>query len=164
MWNSITPTTLRDFAANITRRFDKDGDGRLSVDEFGAVLTGVLRGDAATLTGPGGPSLGAPAATFVPKHSFEGFDFAREQNPAKSAKDAFAYLANQAPPPPFADKAALGTWFTQHIAPGMDHLGHRVNYVTGDKFSFTNWQGTFEVDFVRGAGAAGAALAWQVAD
>jgi len=101
---------------------------------------------------------------FTPKHAMEGFDFNREQNTGKSAKDAFAYLSNQAPPPPINDKAALGQWFTDNIRPGMEALGHKVNSVEGDKFNFSNWQGDFDVDFGRGAGAEGGALAWQVDD
>ena len=101
---------------------------------------------------------------FTPKHAMEGFDFAREQNTGKSAKDAFAYLANQAPPPPLHDKAALGAWFTQYIKPGMDALGHNVTDVQGDKFRFKNWQGDYWVDYGRGAGAQGGALAWQADD
>lgn len=124
----------------------------------------------------GGSSSAAPASTAArssapvvsgdpfrgvsPKYPFEGFDFEREQNPGKSAKDAFAYLANQAPPPPFEDKAALGEWFKTHIQPGMDQLGHKVLSVAGDTFTMTNWQGTGTVDFVRGAGAPGAAFHW----
>jgi hypothetical protein len=115
------------------------------------------------------PAAAAPAAPVVsgdpfrgvsPKYPFEGFDFEREQNPGKSAKDAFAYLANQAPPPPWEDKAALGEWFKTHIQPGMDQLGHKILSVAGDTFTMTNWQGTGTVDFVRGAGAPGAAFHW----
>jgi hypothetical protein len=101
---------------------------------------------------------------FTPKHAMEGFDFNREQNTGKSAKDAFAYLSQQAPPPPIQDKAALGNWFNQYIKPGMDALGHKVTNVEGDKFGFENWQGKFNVDYGRGAGAEGGALAWQVDD
>lgn len=101
---------------------------------------------------------------FTPTHAMEGFNTGREQNTGKSAKDAFAYLSNQAPPPPLNDKAALGAWFQQHIAPGMNALGHNVSSVEGDKFKFKNWQGEFDVDYGRGAGADGGALAWQVDD
>ena len=101
---------------------------------------------------------------FTPKYAMEGFDFAREQNTGKSAKDAFASLSNQAPPPPLQDKAALGAWFNQYIKPGMDALGHKVSDVQGDKFRFKNWQGDYWVDYGRGAGAQGGALAWQADD
>ena len=95
---------------------------------------------------------------------FEGFDFAREQNVQKSAKDAFADLAKKAGPAPLNDKAQLGAWFSQHIQPGMDALGHKVSSVDGDKFRFKNWQGEYDVDYGRGAGADGGALAWQATD
>ena len=99
---------------------------------------------------------------FTPRHAMEGFDFNREQNTGRSAKDAFAYLSNQAPPPPINDKNALAQWFTQYIRPGMEQLGHHVTDVNGDTFRFNNWQGDFTVDYGRGAGADGGALAWQV--
>jgi hypothetical protein len=35
-----------------------------------------------------------------------------------------------------------------------------VNWVKGDKFEFTNWQGTYVVDFVRGADGPDPALWW----
>jgi hypothetical protein len=101
---------------------------------------------------------------FTPKYAMEGFDFNREQNTGKSAKDAFAYLSQQAPPPPINDKAALGKWAEQYIVPGMNALGHNVSNVQGDKFHLKNWQGDFDVDYGRGAGAEGGALAWQVDD
>lgn len=113
---------------------------------------------------PGGTTYAGGAKGFTPKHAMEGFDFAREQNTGKSAKDAFAQLSNQAPPPPLNDKAALGAWFNQYIKPGMDALGHNVSDVQGDKFRFKNWQGDFWVDYGRGAGADGGALAWQAED
>ena len=96
---------------------------------------------------------------------FEGFDFARPQNIQKSAKDAFADLAKRAPvAPPIQDKSALGAWFSQYIAPGMNSLGHRVLSNAGDSFRFQNHQGLFDVDFGRGAGAAGGALQWGATD
>jgi hypothetical protein len=94
-------------------------------------------------------------------HDFSAFDTQREQDPAKSAKDAFAMLSNQAPPPPLNDKNALAGWFKQYIQPGMDQLGHKITSVDGDKFSFGNWQGNFDVDYGEGAGADGGRLSWQ---
>lgn len=117
-------------------------------------------------SGPGGqtrPPLRSirPFQGFTPKHAMEGFDYGREQDVAKSAKDAFAYLSNQAPPPPLNDKNGLAVWFSTYIRPGMQELGHNVTDVDGDKFRFNNWQGDFWVDYGRGAGAPGGALAWQ---
>jgi hypothetical protein len=46
----------------------------------------------------------------------------------------------------------------------MNADGHGVSSVDGDKLRFKNWQGEFDVDFGRGAGADGGALAWQAED
>lgn len=97
---------------------------------------------------------GDPYTGFQAKHDYSAFDTAREQNPGKSAKDAFVYLSNQAPPPPMHDKTALEAWFNQYIKPGMDALGHKVSSVTGDKFSYGNHEGNFTVDYAQNAGAA----------
>lgn len=93
--------------------------------------------------------------------TFEGFDFVRPQNTQKSAKDAFADLSKKAPDAPIGDKNALGAWFSQYIQPGMDSLGHKVSSVQGDKFTYGNHEGNFTVDYGRGAGAPGGALAWM---
>lgn len=121
---------------------------------------------APSVSGPSAPPQVSPQVFqgFTPRYAMEGFDFNREQNTGKSAKDAFAYLANQAPPPPLNDKAALQAWAEHYIVPGMKALGHNVSNVQGDKFHLQNWQGDFDVDYGRGAGADGGALAWQVDD
>jgi hypothetical protein len=96
---------------------------------------------------------------------FEGFDFQRAQDTGFSAKDSFAKAASAAgEPPPGLDKAALAGWFDKYIRPGMEADGHKINWVEGDKMNFTSPQGTFTVDWVRGAGADGYAFAWQVED
>src|SRR6478752_3158859 len=103
---------------------------------------------------------------FTPNQTMHGFDFNREQNTGKSAKDAFAWLAQQAAaqghPAPLnavgdAAKGQYGDWFNTYIAPGMNALGHTIDNVQGDKFTFHNWQGKYNVDFGEGAGAANGA-------
>jgi hypothetical protein len=97
--------------------------------------------------------------------AFEGFDFARGQDTKKSAKDSFAAHAKAAAvAAPINDKAALGDWAKQYVMPGMNADGHGVSSVDGDKLRFKNWQGEYDVDFGRGAGADGGALAWQAED
>jgi hypothetical protein len=94
--------------------------------------------------------------------TYEGFNFGRPQDTKKSAKDAFADISKRAPVAPIHDKGALGGWFDQYIAPGMNALGHKVTgNAQGDKFSYGNHEGNFTVDYGRGAGADGGALAWQ---
>jgi hypothetical protein len=129
-----------------------------------------------------GPAQDTPARTpiqasifqgFTPKQAMEGFDFNREQNTGKSAKDAFAYLSNQAAEgghaAPLHDtspeaKQHYADWFNSYIKDGMNDLGHTVDSVNGDGFHFHDWQGNYDVDYGRGAGADNAALAWQVQD
>jgi hypothetical protein len=96
-------------------------------------------------------------------HSYEGFNTAREQNPQRSAKDSF-YAHSQGVAAPIDDKGKLGDWFNQNVRAGMEADGHRITDVQGDKFRFNNWQGDYWVDFGRGAGAPGGALAWQAED
>ncbi len=114
----------------------------------------------------GAPTPRTPTASsiytgFTPKHAMTGFNFDREQNTGKSAKDAFASLSNNAPPPPTHDKNALAIWFRTYIQPGMQDLGHNVTEVDGDKFRFNNWQGDFWVDYTQNAGLSGSPLSWQ---
>jgi hypothetical protein len=92
---------------------------------------------------------------------FEGFNFNQDIDPAKSAKYAFAAAAQRAGGMPLT-KAEAESWFNANIKSELEQLGHKVNWVKGDKFEFTNWQGTFTIDFVRGADGPDPALAWQV--
>lgn len=95
-----------------------------------------------------------PYTNFTPAgNDYSAFNTAREQDPGKSAKDAFAYVTNSAPPPPFGDKGALRNWFNQYVRPGFEALGHKVLSVDGDSFTYTNHEGTFTVDFAQNAGA-----------
>jgi hypothetical protein len=119
-------------------------------------------------TGQVDPSAAVAAAQrSTPNNAvgLEGFDLGRAQDPSFSAKDSFAKAWQAAgSPPPGADKPALTAWFDQHIRAQMEADGHTINWVDGDKFNFTSPQGTFTVDWVRGAGAEGFAGAWQVED
>ena len=103
----------------------------------------------------------ASDAAIAAQVPFEGFNFSRAQDPSTSAKDAFAYAVHHAPPPPGEDKQALEIWFEQYIRPQMEAFGHRIDWVQGDKMGFTSAQGSFTVDYLRGAGAPGWAVAWQ---
>ncbi len=59
-------------------------------------------------------------------------------------------------------KADAESWFNSNVKGEMEKLGHRINWVKGDKFQFSNSQGTFVVDFVRGADGADPAIVWQI--
>lgn len=86
-------------------------------------------------------------------NDYSAFNTGRQQDPNKSAKDAFAYLTNKAPAPPFGSKSQLASWFNTYIRPGMDALGHKVISVGDDSFTYTNGEGTFTVDYAQNAGA-----------
>ena len=50
----------------------------------------------------------------------------------------------------------------RHIKPGMESLGHNVDWVKDDKIQFRNWQGSSVVDFVRGADGPKPSFTWLV--
>lgn len=156
-------TAVQDLARSLMQTFDKNGDSQLGSDEFNDFLGQLLGGiktASGTLTADTGPQLQTLSRGGVEnRHLFEGFNFDREQLVEKSAKDAFAMLAGKTGGVP-ATKAGAETWFNQNIKAGMEELGHKIDWVQGDKFQFSNWQGTWVVDFVRGADGPNPAFWW----
>jgi hypothetical protein len=157
-------TAVQDLARSLMQTFDKNGDNQLGADEFndflGQLLNGIKTAGGTLTAGTATPQLQTLSRGGVEnQHLFEGFNFAREQLVEKSAKDAFAMLAGRTGSVP-PTKAEAEAWFNQHIRPGMEELGHRIDWVQGDKFQFTNWQGTWVVDFVRGADGPNPAFWW----
>lgn len=156
-------TAVQDLARTLMQTFDKNGDNQLGGDEFKHFLGQLLGG----INGAGGTLTATAAAQpqvlsrggIENKHLFEGFNFDREQLVEKSAKDAFAMLAGRTGSVP-PTKAGAEAWFNQHIKAGMEELGHKIDWVQGDKFQFSNWQGTWVVDFVRGADGPNPAFWW----
>jgi hypothetical protein len=152
----------------------EDGDRWMGQDQLAYVLDAFAQqapGDRAA-TAASNAAAATPAAGTTPagaagpaRYAMEGFDLQRAQDPSFSAKDAFAAAAQAAPePPPGEDKAALGDWFTRHVLPSMEQQGFKINWVEGDKINVTGPQGTGTIDWYRGAGAPGGALAWQADD
>ncbi|NBU11526.1 MAG: hypothetical protein EBS84_21395 [Proteobacteria bacterium] len=117
--------------------------------------TGQLRpGWRRTANGYERDTVGTPYSNFTTRgNDYSAFNTGRQQDPKKSAKDAFVMLSNQAPPPPFGSRSGLAAWFKQYIQPGMDALGHKVLSVGEDSFTYTNGEGTFTVDYAQNAGA-----------
>ncbi|NDB77164.1 MAG: hypothetical protein EB141_16240, partial [Verrucomicrobia bacterium] len=116
--------------------------------------TGQLRpGWRRTANGYERDTVGTPYSNFTTRgNDYSAFNTGRQQDPKKSAKDAFVMLSNQAPPPPFGSRSGLAAWFKQYIQPGMDALGHKVLSVGEDSFTYTNGEGTFTVDYAQNAG------------
>lgn len=160
-------TAVQDLARSLMQTFDKNADNQLGADEFNDFLGQLLGGiktASGTLTAGTGAATGTQLQTLSRggvdnKHLFEGFNFDREQLVEKSAKDAFAMLAGKSGSVP-PTKSDAESWFNQNIKAGMEELGHKVEWVKGDKFQFSNWQGSFVVDFVRGADGPNPAFWW----
>lgn len=157
--NPIQPgASIQEMARSAMRSVDSSGDGELSTEEFTSFLTRLMTAVQAGLpASPAAPTRPGGASRL----KFEGFDFNRHADPARSAKYAFAAAAQRAGSMP-ADKGGAESWFNAHIKAEMENLGHRIDWVKGDRFQFTNWQGTFVVEYVRGAASGNPALAWQV--
>lgn len=157
---ATSTTVVQDLAQRLLKTFDTNADGQLGQEEFGAFLSQLMNGiTTASGTLSAGPQLQTLSRGITNRGLFEGFDFDREQNVQKSAKDAFASLADSYGSVP-ATKAQAESWFNQNIRSGMEQLGHKIDWVKGDKFQFTNWQGTYVVDFVRGADGPNPAFTW----
>jgi hypothetical protein len=164
--NPIQPgASIQEMARSLMRTVDSNGNGELSTEEFTSFLaklmTGVQTGLSASPTGVATTPTAAGAAGTGASLKFEGFDFNKGADPAKSAKYAFAAAAQKSGSMP-TSKADAEAWFNTSIKGEMEKLGHKVDWVKGDRFQFTNWQGTFVVDYVRGAASSNPALAWQV--
>ena len=152
--NPIQPgASIQEMARSLMRTVDTNGNGELSTEEFTSFLaklmTGVQTGLAASPTAVTSPYATAGATATGASLKFEGFDFNKGADPAKSAKYAFAAAAQKSGTMP-TSKAEAESWFNANIKGEMEKLGHKIDWVKGDKFQFTNWQGTFVVDYVRG--------------
>jgi hypothetical protein len=164
--NPIQPgASIQEMARSLMRTVDTNQNGSLSTEEFTSFLsklmTGVQTSVAASPSALTTTAAGAGTAAAGASLKFEGFDFAKNADPAKSAKYAFAAAAQKAGSMP-TSKADAEVWFNQNIKGEMEKLGHQIDWVKGDRFQFSNWQGTFVVDYVRGAASTNPALAWQV--
>jgi hypothetical protein len=152
-------TSVQDLAKSLMQTFDTNSDGKLTTDEFGAFLTKLLSG-VNTATSAAATSASATSTIGTSSIKFEGFDFSVTKDPLKSAKYSFANAAKAAGTMP-TSKAEAEAWFNQNIKAKMEADGHRINWVKGDKIQVSDANGTFIVDYVRGADSGSPALAWQ---
>lgn len=118
--------------------------------------------DAATgRTGLAGKATGAGGYTYG------GFDFSQDagnRDIGKSAKYAFSQFAEQAAKngaPMPRTKAEAETWFTQHIAPGLQAAGYEIGWIKGDKARIKTREGWDEIDFLGNADGDNPTLTWQ---
>jgi hypothetical protein len=156
-------TSVQDLAKSLMQTFDTNSDGKLTTDEFGAFLSKLLSGVNTAASATAAAATNTPGATATIGTSsikFEGFDFSATKDPLKSAKYSFANAAKAAGTMP-TSKAEAEAWFNQNIKAKMEADGHRINWVKGDKIQVSDANGTFVVDYVRGADSGSPALAWQ---
>jgi hypothetical protein len=167
--NPLSGASVNDLAKTLMQTYDTNSDGQLASDEFGTFLGKLLSGMQSTTAAAAGSfpitsvtntmafKLGAVSSGSV---KFEGFNFDSTNNLRESAKYAFAAAAQKSGTMP-TTKAEAESWFNTNIKSEMESLGHRINWVKGDKFQVTSPQGTFVVDFVRGADGSDPAIVWQ---
>jgi hypothetical protein len=122
-------------------------------------------GGAASTTSPGRGNIPVgPGSGIANQQYYTGFDFNREHNRNKSAKDSFAHWSSQAGgPQDWGTKAGAEAWFRQHVMPGMVADGFEILDVQGDKAfvrTMENPNGTW-IDFVVGADGGNPMLGWQ---
>jgi len=167
--NPIPGVSVQDLAKTLMQSFDANKDGQINTDEFGSFLGKLLSGvnssaaAAYPINSLGSTNTSAFKLGALPSGNikFEGFNFEATNDLNLSAKYAFAAAAQKSGTMP-TTKADAESWFNANVKGEMEKLGHRINWVKGDKFQFSNSQGTFVVDFVRGADGSDPAIVWQI--
>jgi hypothetical protein len=161
---------LQDLAKTITARFDVDGDGRLSTDEFGGFLSTFLgslqtnplqaaASASATVT-PGASAAATEAATRPVVGLLAGFDAGKIADAAHTTtKYQVARVLQHYPNTPAGLREALPE--LQQLFPGVTISGSK-----GDKLDFGSYKapdgtriGT--VDVIQSAGMGGSAWQWM---
>jgi hypothetical protein len=159
-------TVIQDLAKAITSRYDADGDGRLSSDEFSGFLSSFL-GSMKTnpLLSPAGASSSAlTSVTPVTEDrkkvgTMAGFDQVKLADSSHtSPKYQIGRVLQYYPNTPAGLKSALPE--LQQLVPGMAIIGSK-----GDKLDFGNYispEGikVGVVDVIQSAGAGGVAWQW----
>lgn len=154
---SSTSNALADALSKVMRQYDRDGDTRLSSQEFGAFLADSLRAGGERTNSTFAPGTAARSAA-APAGLLEGFDPAKLSNAShQSLKYQVGRILQQHPNTPQGLQDALPA--IQALVPGV-----RITGSSGDKLDFgshtaTNGERIGVVDVLRGAGVGG--LAWQ---
>jgi hypothetical protein len=162
--NSINSTSnpLAEIVANLTKRYDTNGDSALSRDEFGAFLNDFLNGAGARTNSTFGAGTAANTtnASSAAVGIMEGFDPAKLAN---TAHDTMKYqvgrILQKYPNTPQGLRDALPE--IQAIVPGAQITGS-----AGDKLDFGSFIDAEQnrlgvIDVLRGAHAGGLGWQWQ---
>jgi hypothetical protein len=165
--NSITSATaLQDLAKTITTRFDTDGDGRLSTDEFSGFLSsflGSLNSNPLTAAASSSTSSSTSSATRDKVGTMAGFDATKLANLSHtSTKYQIGRVLQYYPNTPAGLKDALPE--LQQLVPGVKITGSN-----GDKLDFGEYVDPkgFRIgviDVIQAAGAGGVAWQWNPVD
>ena len=154
--NSISATSsMQDLAARITKRFDVDGDGRLSSEEFAGFLTGL------TGLGPAGGTVSAATTATDPRTPVDpmpAFDSGKLADTThKTVKYEVARVLQFYPHTPAGLQAALPE--LQALFPTVTIKGTK-----GDQLDFGDYtsNGTRigAIDVIQSAGEGGRSWQW----
>jgi hypothetical protein len=141
--------------SKVMARYDTDKDGKLTSQEFGGFLTGLLEGSAGRSSAAlaGTTAQASPVATGAFRSSLAGFDFEKLDNPGARGAGTSKYIAARIfqdyPPQPESLPAVVERLQAQGIkAVQTDH----------DKIDFGDGYGP--IDVIQGA-YPGGGVAWQ---
>lgn len=161
--NSISSTSnpLADMVANLTKRYDTNGDSKLSQQEFGSFLNDFLSGAAGRTNSTFGAGTAANSSPNAgPVGTLEGFDPGKLANTAHdSIKYQVGRVLQKFPNTPQGLRDALPE--IQAIVPGV-----RITGSGGDKLDFGSFIDAKQtrigiVDVLRGSNLGGLAWQWQ---
>lgn len=156
---------IEDFAKAIGKRFDKDGNGQLSMTEFADVMKTLLGGAAAPTFPPASavatptPTTPAPTVDRPQVGSMAGFDPTKLADESRTTtKYQIGRILQYYPNTPQGLKDALPE--IQRLVPGA-----KITGTNGDKLDFgayTDASGTRigVIDVLQGASAGGRAWQW----
>jgi hypothetical protein len=149
-------TAMQDLADRLIKKFDTNSDGKLSAEEFGGLLSGLLGKDVA---GGSIKTAFAQVNDRTPVGTMSGFDAGKlADTNHRSVKYEVARVLQFYPNTPAGLQAALPE--LQALFPNVTITGSK-----GDKLDFGDYErdGTRigVVDVIQGAGDGGRAWAWM---
>ncbi|MGE0040533.1 MAG: hypothetical protein AB7H88_00980 [Vicinamibacterales bacterium] len=161
--NSIeTANPLQDLAQQLVQKFDTNGDGSLTTQEFTTFLTtfmGTLGTGGYTGTGTGTGATGAGGG--IGRGQMEGFDMGKIGDPGvTTVKYKFARVAQNYGLSSVTDMSSAESLLNQMV-PELQAQGVTVLGVDKDKIQVLDDAGQSAwIDVIRGAGGANPAWQW----
>ena len=162
---ATSATAVQDLAKNLIKSFDANSDGQLGQDEFGSFLSQLMNGiqtASGTMTASSADGRHGTSDAFegrAPPRPVRGLQLRPRAERGEVGQGRLRESRQRGGRVP-ATKTEAESWFNQNVKQGMESLGHKVDWVKGDKFQFSNWQGSWVVDFVRGADGPNPRFTW----